>query len=511
MNQHRLPRATVPTRANLLALAGTLALVAMPGCRPEGRLIVAELRNPTDTSYAAQCQRFAAAHETDLKTGTYRPARLQVELWPQPGAATLDETALARALVAGSVKRSLLLARGGLGKSKLAESLRAQVCGQVPIHPVDAAQVAKLHTGSRAIARVVENAARVDVVTQARQAGGRLVILLDGLDEVPRAERAGVLAAVENLAEEIPAVQVVVLARPPVLDDNYGMGGTDARLSIQTLLCADIDAVVAHHIPDAEDRNLFRRFIHRYGLDARDTTATDCAYAYMATYHDINKLLAFYKEATAADSTILVSRAHAHETLATERLHKELESLHWSGTQALALVDRMTRDQLRRAVTRELRFGFGDCEAAASGDRSAVCERMFQSAIFVQVPGGYFAFSAPGLADLFAARWLDGVLAATRPLNCKAAIQHTDLLKDGDVFRFLVAQPNGIACVMPLLDDRCGRDPKRDQIEALEDGLPTGRARPGIVKAMHAGYEGSHWKMCTQKTLKSLDETFVTQ
>lgn len=155
-----------------------------------------------------------------------------------------------------------------------------------------------------------------------------------------------------------------------------------------------------------------------------------------------------------------------------------------------------------RKLDGDLALSMAACSQA--GGTAETCEKVFQSALFEPADAGKVCYLAAGLADLFAARWLDQQLAAAR-LNCAGLLKYPQLLQRGDVFAYLMGQPNGPPCAMPLVDDRCSRNPKSDQIEVLDQGLPAGKPRVQIIKHMHTGYEATHWKYCAQKTLKGLD------
>jgi len=176
----------------------------------------------------------------------------------------------------------------------------------------------------------------------------------------------------------------------------------------------------------------------------------------------------------------------------------------------------MVHRRLDGKASRDLPLDMDLCEAAFASTGAGglgvqnfperVCERIFQSALFEPRTGGGFRLAGAGLVDLFLGRWLDQQIDP-KALDCKAVLKHASVLQGRDVFVFLLGQPQGMRCIMPLLDDRCGREPKSDQIEALDDGLPTGRAREALVEQMKAGYEATHWKMCTRKSMRSFAET----
>ncbi len=478
-------------------------------------------KSPQATAYEKRCnfnagkQRFEKAHDN------YTPMSLLVTQWPGHGEAQLTEAQLVDVLAKGEVKRASIFARGGLGKTRLAESLRGQLCGQVPVFLVDAKLVAKSSAaGNPLLAAVLADTGPDVPAFLAEVAKGRALFLLDGLDEVEIARRNVVLLAWKDAAEKLPEAQFILLARPPVLDADYGFAPVDARFAIHTLRCTDTDAFIASTVKDAAVRGQFLQFLHRYGLDAQVNAAGDCTYPYLASFGDVKTLIDFHQKTLDPKSDLIVSRARVHEALVGARLTKELHELGWNEEQALALVDRMVRAQLRVKESATFRLDMSDCKAVVdAGARTSddnhdrVCEKVFQSALFQPIPDDRAVqFASASLANLFIARWLDSELAAQKPLNCATAVKRAQFVQDDDIFRFLVAQPTGLKCVMPLLDDRCSRirNLKADQVEILDAALPIGKARPQIIQQMHAGYEATQWKLCTRNTLKSMDGTIST-
>ena len=466
-------------------------------------------------AYRKQCELRSARQSWDAGHGTYTPATLAVDAWAGH-TGTVSEATLATALGKGELANVAIFARGGLGKTKLAESLRAQVCGQAAAFLVDLKDVAQASGLGNPVLSVAAKDAGADVRAFAQEAAqGRLVILADGLDEVDVSARARVVTALRELPTLVPGVQVVLLARPPVVDDAYGFTPLTARLSIRPLACADADAAVAQAWKKQEELDTFKRFLHRYGLDQQTTVDGQCTYPYLASYRDVNTLSEFHKRAQDPKSAVIVNRLKAHEALFAARVGKETEALGWTPKQAMELIDRLTLAQMERGETLDPTFTMDACmDVVDAGKHSSdathekVCEKVFQSAIFA--PTGkpaQFHFAGEGIAALFAARYLNAQLGLAKKLDCSVAVKKTALVRSVDTFRFLVGLPLGLQCVMPLMDDRCEREPKGDQLEPLDAALPIGPARGPILKTMNAGYEATHWKMCTQKTLKGLDGT----
>jgi hypothetical protein len=495
---------------------GIMALMALSACG--GASQAGGPQSGTAVAYAKKCEFNAGKQRFDKKNNNYTPLTLTVASWPGHPTTALPEAQLVDVLAKGEIKRAAIFARGGLGKTRLAESLRGQLCGQMPVFLVDAKDVARSSAAGNPLLQAVVAETGPDVPAFVQEvANGRALFLLDGLDEVDIARRNVVLLAWKDAAEKLPQAQFILLARPPVLDADYGFAPVDARLSIRTLQCPDTDAFIATTIKDEAVRGQFLQFLHRYGLDEKQTLADECTYPYLASFGDVKTLVEFHKKSMEPKSDLIVSRAHAHEALVGARLTKELHELGWTEVLALNLVDRMVQGQLKRKESADIRLDMGDCQTAvgamakvSGASPESVCEKVFQSALFQPIPDDRAVkFASIGLANLFIARWLDVDLAAQPKLNCGQALKHAEFVQDDDVFRFLIAQPAGLKCVMPLLDDRCSRikNLKADQVEILDAGLPIGKARPQMIQQMRAGYEATHWKLCVKNTLTSMEGT----
>lgn len=506
-------------RTNPQYWVGSLLLVLLSACGPGVTQGPAPAGSEMATIYRKQCDLRTSRQRWDTTHEAYNPATLVVEHWPAHAQKTLTELQFVDLLAAGDLKRVALFARGGLGKTRLAESLRAQLCGKMPAFVVDLKQVTGADAEGALQATLVRDAGPDVVGLAAELAEGRLLVLADSIDELDATARQNAMAALNGLSNKFPRVQIVLLARPPVLDTDYGFKAIDARLAIRPLQCQDSDNFIAQTFKTEETRGQFVRFLKRFGLDGQEKDATTCRYPYLASYRDMTTLADFFKKSMEHGTDLIVSRSHAHEALIGARLHKELESLGWTQDRALQLLDHMVAAQLKTVPPDDLRalqFDVPACTAQLEASlsepqRQAVCEKVFQSALFLPVQGKpAFQLAGSGIAHLFVARWLDQEVTGQKVFNCRNFLKRAELLQHAEIARFLVGQPGALKCLMPILDERCAKQPKSDQIEVLDDGLPIGRPRTAIVATMHQGYEGTHWKMCTQKTLKSLDGTIST-
>lgn len=493
--------------ARVLASA---ALAFTFGCGPSGQVL--DTSSPGE-GYAAQCHLWTGRHNQSVKDGKYEPVTVQVDMSSVGETGPMEESALAELLLASEadgtpkLQAGALFARSGLGKTRFAEAVRAQLCGRLPFYLIDAKQAAALTGADNPLIQMMKTRSG-GLAPALNKPGARLVVALDGLDEVDLRARGPLLQALPGLLARWPKAQFLVLARPPVAEPDYGLGTLQWKGSLRPLQCVRVEEFTAQKAKNPDERDAFWQFLRRHGLDAKVDTPTSCSYTFLNSYGDIETLLAFVKQAIAPQSQVLVSRTHAHETLLAARLNKELGELGWKLPQALQLLDKMVASAQLRGRSREPRFSLDQCLSATDGlgatSQQRVCEKLFQSPLFRPVDGQY-AFSGPDLADLFTGRWLAGL--GQNGKDCKAILAENALLQQGSVFTFVVGQPGGQQCLPPLMNARCDLNPKGDVLREFDDGLPAGRARQPMYDALKAGYESIHWKLCAKKTLEGLSGT----
>lgn len=527
MNLHPFLRSVgrpSPTRQALALALTSAALTA--SCGGAQTQLTKSLADRDTSGYLKVCEERSAKQASDLSTGAYNPPILYVHKWEGHSETLLPENQLTAVLENGEVKNVLVTARGGLGKTRLAESIHGQLCAVIPVFNVDLKVVAKFAGPGNALLGVIaQNAGVPAEVLVPQLAEGRMLVLADGIEEVDLVNRAKVMSALRDASVVIPAGQFVLLTRPPILDADYGFTAVDAKLEIQPLDCKTTDAFVARSYKDENTREQFQRFLQHYGLDEKSTFGVQCTMPYLSTYRDVLAMADFYQKSLDPASGIIASRTNVYEALIGVRLRKELENLGWTQVEALDMLDRMVRVAVEGNGFRDPRFDMAGCvksidarwgtsavDAGVAGTpeqrRQHVCEKTFQSALFAPADGnGRFKFADPGTTDLFLARWLNGELARQSTIDCQTILSHGDLLNTADVLRFFVSQPLGQRCVAPVIDERCGRDPKADTVAVLDEGLPIGQARKQIVAEARAMESRSKNKACVSAALKSLEAT----
>lgn len=501
----------------------TMTLAACGG----GAAQLGVLADPLQSRYVATCGERSGKARDELTNGSYVPAQMHAHLWPTSGEVEITEARLTAALAGGEVKRVVVQARGGLGKSSLAASLRGQLCGQMPVFLVDLKDVAKI--GEAPAGRILEIAARDAGIADARMlardlAGKRFLVLLDAIEEVELTRRSGLLADITALSEQSPQVQVVLLERPPVLDADYGFAHPDAVLEMPPLTCKATETEIARRFPGEADRARFQEFLHRYGVDERSRFGVQCVYPYLATYRDIDAIADYEKRAR--DGGLRVSPATVYEALMAPRLKKEFTQLAWTDAEALDMVDRMVRVAATRRGGHAPLFSMEDCQKAVdakwgstavdigvagsdSERRQQVCEKIFQSSMFQRAQGtNAWVFADPHGADVFEARWLAGEVARSQGVNCGTLAKFADQLGEPEVLKFFAGEPMGLRCLGHAVAVACGKnDAPEVLVQAIDAGLPTGAARAQPLQDARPQASALEPKVCINAVLDALDKT----
>lgn len=532
-----------PTGSTLTAWARLARQIALPGlclwlaaCGGSQPALSSWLGSSDDTTYAARCSQRTADQQRDLATGGYNPAVLFTHEWPAAARTGVEllmpESRLIGSLEQGDVRRLLVIARGGLGKTRLAESIEAQSCASLPVFTVDLKQVAgiKLNGTNAALAIIernlgLEGKAQAKAAFEERLAAQRWLLFLDAIEEVHLTQRPGVMAQVADLGKRFPSAQFVLLARPAVLDDDYGFADIDARLEIPPLECQVSDAFVARSHKADEDRRRFQSFLHAYGLDEKGRFGLQCSYPYLSTYRDIQTLTDFEAQSRSGDPAFLTSRAAVYEALVAARLKKEFAQLGWTVAEGLDMIDRLVRAQTVAGGQRNLVFELGICkkaidarwgektvDAGVGGDdenrRRQICEKTFQSALFVQTEGKQaWTFSDRATSDLMLARWLSGEISRSQAGDCSVVGRNGELLAAPGVTQFFAGQPAGQRCIAHVAAALCARQiPTSAIVDQLDRGLPVGAARAQALKDARAMASGLQPKACVQSVLDDVEK-----
>ena len=518
MTQHStLTHKTAPLHVAFAAL-GVLA-----ACTPTNRADSGPAFGNTGEAYDLTCNKAYAEHAIEVAERKYIPPQLVVHEWPGvettvTKTATISESDFVLGLLATRapgkppLRTTLVMARGGTGKSKLAESIAAQTCKSAPVFRVDlnidvAAHLADMPAGQNAIAVAIARQTKLDLKPGAEIALQKAVgeqgwiVVLDSLDEVPLLQRTQIAAAIDDLVTRVSVgAHAVVMTRPPVFTSNYGLKTVDGRLELPQLTCAETDAAIARAVPGPDERKRFDDFLSRYRIDRKVTVGDRCYYPHLSTYRDLQVVERLVRNAEIDKDQpdfkkFQASRAQVYTYFITAQLLRDLQGVALLPGDALTTIDRIVAAKIQNGGERNLPITLPDCVSASTGPvetRQASCERLLQSSLFKsESTPDHHHFDNQSVGDLFLARATAQALEATGNLsdergryNCSAITEHAALLESNEVAGFLVGQPAAQKCLAQMAVELCRRGGYAQHIyEQFDQGLPAGAARKAIVDA----------------------------
>ncbi|GEM_PF-1984284 len=532
---------TATPRHTAFVIGSFIATVALAmsstGCTPT---LLEHLNTHEEITYKNDCKKATDKHSSDLAGGRYFLPEFHVEKWigEKPKSEKIGEKELVDQIVSGKTRTGMVIARGGLGKSRLAKSIRAQTCSTVPIFSLDLNKdvaaydvqgtdamllmmlARKLHIGGGQ-----DGLAELDRLLRSQ----RWILLADAIEEVDLIKRAKVALAIAKLRNRYPnTLQIIIFARPPLLVPYYGFGLMDTVVHILPITCQRAEKFVGKLSKNQSEESRFWAFAKDYGFDAKGKFGYQCLYPYMATYRDV---LVLRKLALGAGKKFTIeSYSDAHEHLVGDRLRKELAKLGWSRREALDMIDRMVRYHAEKEGPGKLIISIDNCKKSIDPDygwtavdagvkgsseqrRRQVCEKALQSVLFTQNSNkigdsGTWAFADPLTEQLFQARWLNGELARSGAGDCTVIDKHLDLLRNAKIVRFMVGQRLVQRCFPQTLRALCGRkDAKADHLEDVIKGLPRGQKRQLIVEQARAWEAEKGNDKCALESLEVINKT----
>ncbi len=501
----------------------TTVLAVTAGCNGAGHADGGPAFGTTGGTYDLACSKTSAEHAIEVAERKYIPPELIVHDWPGSEktvskSATLTENDFIMGLLAPQradrppLRTTLVMARGGTGKSKLAESIAAQSCKSAPVFRVDlnmdiAAHLDEFASGQNPIAVFLARQNRLDIKAGAEAAlnqavGDQLyVVVLDSLDEVPLLQRPTIATAIDDFVTRVsPRARAVVMTRPPVFTSNYGLKTVDGRLELPQLTCVETEAAIARALPDPNDRKQFDAFLSRYRIDRKVTTGDRCYYPHLSTHRDLQVVQRLARNSQSDLNTpdfkqFQASRAQVYTYFLTAQLLKDMQGVDMLPSEALATIDRIIAAKSPDNGERNLAITLPDCVSAATGKletRQASCERLLQSSLFKpDAEDAHHHFDNQSVGDLFLARWTAGQLEKTGHLDdprgrydCTAITSRTALLESNEVAGFLVGQASVQKCLAQVAVELCRRGGYAAHIyEQFDQGLPVGAARKTVIDA----------------------------
>ena len=530
-------RSVTPSAISARWAALCIAAVLLAGCTSN---LLQHLNTHEELTYKQTCKKTADRHNSDLANGRYFLPEFHVEKWrgPKPSGDKITEKQLIDQLLKPDTKLAMVIAKGGLGKSRLATSIQAQTCGTIPIFNVDLNEDVASHDVQGTDAMLLMMLARklgIGGGPEGLRELDRLlntqpwIMLADAIEEVDLLKRPKVALAIAKLRTRYPnTLKVVIFARPPLLVPYYGFSLTDTVVHILPISCERAKRFVGKLSKDQAEEARFWAFVKDYGFDVQGKFGFQCVYPYMSTYRDVIVLRKLMLKA--GKGITVESYADAHEHLVGERLRKELDKLGWSRREALDMIDRMVRFHAEKSGPSKLVIGIEECmksidpdygwtavDAGVEGNkeqrRRQVCEKALQSVLFKQADGkigdeGKWAFADPITEELFQARWLNGELALAPAGDCTAIDRHRDLLKNGTVIRFMMGQSLVQRCFPQTIRALCGtKHDEADHLRQIIAGLPKGQKRQLMVEEARAWEADKGKDACAMKSLETINQT----
>ncbi|HAN30506.1 MAG TPA: hypothetical protein DCQ06_02815 [Myxococcales bacterium] len=501
-----------PTLSRILV---TLVIpLSFGGC---GGHLLSYMQSHEKLNYTTQCQQKLDSHKGETLRGENFSPRLFAERWLGQAVSHVPKTEkeFIDAISEGQTKLSMVVARGGLGKTRLAHSINAQTCSALPVFTIDLnkdiAQRKSKTVGNPFVDKISEilglgigssGLVRTDELLKTHP----WVLLADAIEEVDLNQRARVSLYLAKLRKAYGGtMRVVIFARPPVLEAYYGFGDVDTLVKINV-----IDCKRAHNFlksiskSKAQEKSIWT-FAKKFNFDVVSRSGNRCVYPYLSSYRDIQTLraLALSKEGS------LKSHADAHQRLVAMRLKKELAVLSWNEREVLDMVDRMFRRFLETSDSDLPRFDIVNCmksidpqygwtavDAGLAGTpeqrRRQVCEKALQSVVFekdneLDGEAGRWRLSDADMVALFRARWINNKLAALPTNACAELPKYKRHLLNRSVLHYVVAEPMTQHCLGPTLRMLCEGDRKAPRhLETVIEGLPIGQMRFQVVEEARA-------------------------
>jgi len=415
-------------------------------------------------------QRFALARYREKLSRTYK--RVEVPFLPEPLAMAdiyvpllLKDSAHSDSVEAveclGKYRRIMVTGNPGAGKSMLVKSLayRYSVAGgagrtEVPV----LVELHRTNDMTRPLEELIadtfaRNGFRgASEFVSATLAGGRLTLLLDGLDEVATTLRGNVIRQIRDLLHQYPDCRVVITSRGAVYEGELA-GSVDATFGIADFNDQQVRRFLdswPHHLPVQHVMEKLGERPHIMALARTPLLLTIVAFLYSKKGFDLPRSRAeFYNQAL---DVLLNSwqrghnRYHAHD----KRILLEALALH-NHEQAAAnpIIDRRTL--VERDVLRQIQRHLQEIGLRSEKPRDFLDEIIERSGILARIDGG--------TRCQFAHLTLQEFLAASGLLDDPGKLlSHYDA--DRDVWREVVTLWCGLAQdSTPLILEIEKRDP----------------------------------------------------
>ncbi len=462
------------------------------GCGSTPRIISVEkvepapktwLEKQVDGAYRKHCSSLRAEHESDVKKGHYLPVTLSI-LTDGVGVKDIEERALMVELKKPAGVHGVVQGRGGLGKSRLAMALEAQLCGEIPVFMVDLSELFerdRRQLSERGIMDVIHDRVggqdpELEKVLQEKP----WLLLLDSLDEVHLEARDRAIKGIEAIRGRYPkSLNSLVFVRVPVHPKvaDLAFRGNNYELQPLPVLRADelLDQALGSRV------GAFMEFAESTSLD-RTTMARSGYYGYvhLSTYRDVKvarKVAASFAFRT--DNlpwSFVPTRFDLYTEFAKLLAEPAARTLQWKTAEVIALVERMIQAKSPTPQTRSLVFDERDCltQIPANLVASAVCDTVLQSPLFRPThTDSRFKLRNQSILDRFLASWADVQISNAGKKGCAEVTRLAPLFESAEIAGFLAGAPSGRTCGPEILAALCGMGVDSVQVfELLDQGLP---------------------------------------
>lgn len=477
----------------------------------------------SDSHYAVMCRKAMSDHQNDVKSLVYLRPDFKTLKWTLGGAdadGMVHEATLFDQLRQNKLHFVMIEARGGIGKTELSKALVAETCGTAPAFRIDLRDVygptSPAAGNSIELALSAQLASAGDSSLQDRIGHGRFLLAIDAIEEVPTDRRPKALQDIAELRTKHADAQIVLLGRPSIFENTYGIPNFDAILQIPPLDCGRARSSLVRLSDDDADRHRLNGFVATWALDRQGMQGQQCYYPYLATYRDIQvvqRLAKTFNPDTEMGG-LQATLGQVHEAILGERLQKEVADLGITPAAALQAVDAMVGLGGYADGEWNLTFGIDRClKSQPGGDTPRtrqVCEKLFQSVLFDRIDGSpdpakaEWRFGHQDVADLFVGRWMEAQLGKT-PTSCAVIEQHADMLGGKTIAGYLVGSENGARCLAQVTHALCKDGGfNKTKVSLLYKGLPLGPQRVEFVKQAK-DYEAKHGaETCATKILGAL-------
>ncbi len=394
----------------------------------------------------------------------------------------LDESQLADRIRAGRPGgQTLVLARGGSGKSRLVDAMQSANCDRIATLRVDAAlefrpsvemATAKRPALAKVIADKLDAGGDGQIADQIGDAIGNQpwLLLVDGTDELTPAERRALDRDLAWLGRQ-PLTQphTVRFERPGFADPGRSQP-PDAIVEVPELTCEQVDASWKHKFASDDAHKAARAFLTQFGLDRRRGGAGPCRYAHLATWRDVEMVADL--AADAAKGLEPPPEAPDRADLFATWIGHRLNAIAPTTDAAMRWLDRLVALGVQDAAEPDLLLTLDRCANAPAPGALAVhdaCAALMKSAVVKSGPNSTsWILRNQTLTDLLLARW---VVAKSEDCNLMAAT--TAELASLELTAMVLSQIPGRRCLMPIISAVCSRGtPAEDIGHFVDEALP---------------------------------------